>query len=198
MREANPNRFTRLYTISIYMCLYGNYALFCITFFQYLHTYISFVPWWTVSNVWWAWTCAVCASLSLRASCLCCDSMGSSKGWPDESQAGGCHPSRKTGEYGGTETLRCKLVKKKKKGGGVLDQHGPLTKHDWHNTYSKIKHADQSEVQLGPNKVQSSFSSVVRCSWSSETAPLVKAGLSTDIPNSGPPVVFTIYERQSH
>lgn len=51
---------------------------------------------------------------------------------------------------------------------------------------------DQGEVQLGPNEVNSPLSSLFRCCWSSETAPLVIAGLTTDAANAGPPVVFTI------
>lgn len=54
------------------------------------------------------------------------------------------------------------------------------------------KHTDRGKVQLDPSDVHSPFSSFVRCSWSSEMAPEVIAGLTTDAPNSGPPVVFTI------
>lgn len=56
-------------------------------------------------------------------------------------------------------------------------------------------HTDLGEVQLVPSEVHSSFSSKVRCSWSSLTAPLVKAGLMMDAANAGPPVVFTICKR---
>lgn len=47
--------------------------------------------------------------LFLEASCLCCDSTGSSKSWPSESWAWGCQPSRKTGAYGGTDSLSWEL-----------------------------------------------------------------------------------------
>lgn len=57
------------------------------------------------------------------------------------------------------------------------------------------ENTDQGKVQLGPNDVHSSFSSLFRWPWRNETAPAVIAGLATDAPNAGPPVVFTICER---
>ena len=52
---------------------------------------------------------------------------------------------------------------------------------------------DRGSVQLGPRDVHSCLSSSLRLSCSSETAELVRAGLDTEAPIAGPPVVFTIY-----
>lgn len=51
---------------------------------------------------------------------------------------------------------------------------------------------DRGSVQLGPRDVHSCLSSSFRLSWSRDTAELVRAGLDTDAPRLGPPVVFTI------
>lgn len=118
--------------------------------------------------------------------------MGSSIGRPVESHIWGCHPSRKTGVYGGTDTLRCELLKEWKR--ILLDQHEPLLNHNVHTHI--YKHTDRDVIQLDPKEVQSSFSCSVRCSWRSEIAPLVIAGLTTEAPNAGPPVVFTIWWRK--
>lgn len=52
--------------------------------------------------------------------------------------------------------------------------------------------ADRDSVQLEPRAVHSSRSSSVRVSCSRDTAEVVMAGLDTDAPRAGPPVVFTI------
>ena len=46
---------------------------------------------------------------------------------------------------------------------------------------------------MGPRAVQSSCSSSFRWLWSRVTAELVIAGLATEAPRAGPPVVFTIW-----
>lgn len=51
---------------------------------------------------------------------------------------------------------------------------------------------DRGSVQLGPRDVHSCLSSSFRLSCSRDTAELVRAGLDTDAPRLGPPVVFTI------
>lgn len=45
---------------------------------------------------------------------------------------------------------------------------------------------------MGPRDVHSRLSSSLRLSCSSTTAALVRAGLATEAPMAGPPVVFTI------
>lgn len=116
--------------------------------------------------------------------------MGSSWGRPAESWVRGCQPSRKAGEYGGTATLSCELTKGR--AGFFSDQQEAISANA-----STLQHTDQGKVQLGPSDFHSSFSPLVKCSWSSEMAPVVIAGLTTDAPNAGPPVVFTICERQT-
>lgn len=68
----------------------------------------------------------------------------------------------------------------------------------WKNCKRVHELTYQGMVQLGPSDVHSSLSSLVRCSWSSEMAPVVIAGLTTDAPNAGPPVVFTVCVRERH
>lgn len=64
----------------------------------------------TSSGTQWAELLELCSVLlSRNASCLCSDSMGSSKGRPLESKACGFQPSRKTGEYRGADGLRLEL-----------------------------------------------------------------------------------------
>lgn len=52
---------------------------------------------------------------------------------------------------------------------------------------------DRGCVQLGPRDVHSCFSPSLRVSCSRDTAELVRAGLDTEPPSAGPPVVFTIW-----
>lgn len=87
-------------------------------------------------------------------------------------------------------------------GGGERGERGSVSS-TWDTLKTRfihrgITHTDQDEVQLEPNEVQSSFSPSVRCSWSSETAPLVIAGITTVAAKAGPPVVFIICEREGH
>lgn len=51
---------------------------------------------------------------------------------------------------------------------------------------------DRGSVQLGPSDVHSCLSSSLRLSCSRVMAELVMAGLDTEAPSAGPPVVFTI------
>lgn len=51
---------------------------------------------------------------------------------------------------------------------------------------------DRGSVQLWPRDVHSCRSSSFRLSCSRDTAELVRAGLITEAPRPGPPVVFTI------
>lgn len=55
-----------------------------------------------------------------------------------------------------------------------------------------VRVADRGSVQLGPRDVHSCLSSSFRLSCSRVTAEVVRAGLVTEAPSAGPPVVFTI------
>lgn len=57
---------------------------------------------------------------------------------------------------------------------------------------------DRGRVQLRPSEAHSCLSSSLRVSCSSEMAELVMAGLDTEAPSAGPPVVFTIWVTQTH
>lgn len=54
---------------------------------------------------------------------------------------------------------------------------------------------DRGNVQLGPSDVHSCLSCSFRLSCSRETAVVVRAGLETEAPRAGPPVVFTICDQ---